>query len=165
MTPPDSQGDGLLSHLSGLTSVQTQSHAWDRPPDAGASVLGAHGFQNPIVRWLLARNPELLALSPRELMRGLRAPMCPGMCWSVMLLRIKPAEGRRPSRLIWKCFKHPEPIEVEVDPPKMPRPRMSMKELLDATRRGALLDYQPSQLTGIPEVKVIEPPRKKRVRR
>lgn len=166
-------GDVDLAALLPIGSI----HMLTTPKDAGASVLGAFGLKNHIVAWLLNRNPELLALTPKELVRGLKAPECGALivsytgsvfpCYRRMVLRNGDAEGRLPRRLVWKCFQHGDgnvPVK-EMAPPGMPRPQLALRDMLAAAQRGAILDYQPNPLTGQSEVLIVEKPRKPRKRR
>jgi hypothetical protein len=137
-----------------------------RPPDAGASVLGAFGLRSDIVVYLLNHAPELLNQSPAELSRGLTAARCPvKACQAPMSLRMVEAKGRRPSRLVWRCYKggHLGPApQREMAPPKMAKADLTLAHMLKLTRDGATLDFQPNELDGTPEAVVIPPRRRRR---
>lgn len=150
--------------MNDVTKVLAQLMAQTLPPDAGNTTLGAFGLQNPIVSWIMTKNPEILAMSPRQLTRGLKAPTCPRpYCWYPMVLRVIDAEGRQPRRLVWRCFKHGggDVPTREIAPPVMDRPKVSMQEMIAATKRGAILDYQPDPW-GQQRLTIIEKPRKRR---
>lgn len=136
------------------------------PPDAGASVLGAFGLRSDMVVYLLNHAPELLNKSPAELRRGLTPARCPVKdCSAPMSLRMVPAEGRIPTRLIWRCFKpgHVGPApQLELAPLVMAKADLTLEHMLALTRDGAMLDYQPNQLDGTPGPVVIPPRRRRR---
>lgn len=92
------------------------------PPDAGMSILGVYGLQNPMVLWLLNRRPDLLAETPQEFMSHNpgTAPICgwageldladiggpPGFRWfeCSKLMAFRYVDGRP----AWVCFGHGE---------------------------------------------------------
>jgi len=86
------------------------------PPDAGASFMGAHGLCNPLVRWLLGKHPELLALAPKAMTARAVPPRCPD------------PECRRPMVFrsgAWVCYHHyrrlgDEPQAVVLAPVRVP---------------------------------------------
>lgn len=156
--------DALTDALARL-SVFQRDPGFKAPPDAGMSVLGSYGLRNPVAVWLLHYAPEVLGMTPAEVTRGLHAPPCPvPYCWDTMKLRTAEAEGRNPSRLVWRCYHHPEPVQVELKTPEMPKTELTLRQMLEKTRQGALLDFQPNPLTGKPETQVVMP-RKKRAKR
>lgn len=139
------------------------------PPDAGMSVLGAYGLRSDVVLYLLNHAPEILNMTPSQLRAGLPPERCP-YCKSTMVLRVAPAEGRRPSRLVWRCYKdystHPpgKTPQVEMAPPRMARGELSLSRMLALTIDGATLDFQPNPLDGVPHAVIIAASKKRRRR-
>lgn len=98
------------------------------PPDAGRSALGHWTLANPLVSWLLGRDPALLAKTPAELKAGQTAPTCPaGFVRHPMLWR--------PGW--WKCWRHGDVVEVrqELEIERAPRGDV-------LSRLGEILDYR-----------------------
>lgn len=138
----------MTSELAAAPS--TRDDGWGYPPDAGDSILGTYGLGSWLVAWLLRANPEVLELTPKQFLSGLRAPRCPSEWFhGDMRLRIAEAEGRRPKRLVWRCYKGQKNLgdvcaTVELKNPAPARTRVKTNEIIAATRRGMMVDYQPN---------------------
>lgn len=112
-------------------------------PDAGATMLGAYGFANPTITWLVARFPFLLELTPKQIAEGLNQPTCRestgnGSCKRPMHLNL------RKDVLWWHCPVHPERDE-RVRLPKaraLKTPEISLRRLVKATAEGRTVDWQ-----------------------
>ena len=142
--------------------AQARERAW-LTDEAGESALRVFGLQSWLTTWLLRVAPELLALTPSELVRGFKAPHCPVHTSKPMKLRVADAAGRLPKRLVWRCFDaiyrggFAEPCGEgrEVEPWQMPRPEVRLKELIEATQDGAVVDYQRNPATKEYEVQFV----------
>lgn len=112
-------------------------------PDAGATMLGAYGFANPTITWLVARFPFLLELTPKQIAEGLHQPTCrewngANACRRPMHLDL------RNDVLWWHCPVHPGRAE-RVRLPKaraLVRPKVSLRRLVQATAEGKTVDWQ-----------------------
>lgn len=136
-----------------------QGPGWEYPPDAGDSTLAAWGLQNPMVAWLLRLAPELLEWTPAELIHGITAaPRCPKERQHPMVLRIVPASGRLPRRLVWACH---VPVtgshyggytdcggrrELGLYKATRGDHGIGLQTLLQWTTEGATVEYQPDAL-------------------
>jgi hypothetical protein len=162
-----SRGTAAFADAAARLARWYQDPGLKRPPDAGASLLGAYGLRNDVIVWLLNTAPEILNMTPAEFKRGLPAPRCPNrQCGRPMLLRVSERTGRTPSRLVWRCFAswHPR-TQLEVGAVKMPKADLSLQRMIALTADGATLDWQPSLVDGHPEPLVVMPTRKGRRRR
>ena len=100
------------------------------PPDAGRSALGHWTLANPMVAWLMKRDPTLLAKTPAEFQAGHAPPACradPEMMPHPMLWR--------PGW--WKCWRHGDVVEVRQE---LEIERAPPGDVL--TRLGDMLDYR-----------------------
>lgn len=129
--------------------------------DADDSYLGVFGFGNSITKWLLSKAPELLESTPAELVHGLRGtPQCP-KCGSArdMRLRTVEASGRLPRRWTWLCtYRTWQDVvcggRLELKPRKVYRdPAVNLTVLLNWTRAGKTVDFQPNPRTGVKEAR------------
>jgi len=79
----------------------------------GGSYLSTYGLLSPWTLWLLARAPELVAVRPSDLRRGVDVPHCPDrFCGMPMVKRAGS----------YACYRHSEPIRLR-DPLQSPEPR------------------------------------------
>jgi len=93
--------------------------------DGGASLLGVYGLNSPLVRWLLNKRSDLLALTPGQAARPRVAYRCPMPgCGRPMVFR---AGG-------WTCYAHDRPFRLApalVENGPLPPPCLDVLRRLD----------------------------------
>ena len=110
-------------------------------PDAGATILGHYGLANPMVGWLLSRDPSVLAETPTEFRKNNEAAVptcCAGTppCGNPMKYR---ADER--GRPVWKCYFHDPPAVRRLRRKRMiDEPIGSLAAMVRAAAAGEIYD-------------------------
>ncbi len=117
-------------------------------PDAGNTFLGHYTLANPMVCWLLANAPEVLAETPTEVREPAKPPLCPRDNWT---MRLRPPTEERHSALgQWVCYRHKAPVRQQIQPGYEPAPDYDV-----LAHVGDELDWVWSDAWGCHVVKVV----------